>query len=411
MKISLSLYLTFTTLQVFKIGATFTTSDYLCGKDFVSHRNIKISVEKACDILYRSKERLRFPAVYDASTTFFISDARLFSWPVMLNGRLFHKGRPGTFRVIVDSSCRFVGVIMKYHNSPDQRCFQPVELPRQIDDSSTSGPRNLPILRGYNCRNQIFDLIDVERDRETSILQLRGWQSQGQKISLTKLDVVDRLFETPSFLLPSMPVTHPSHIRDTLEYIYLTVIDSQDKTLGMVHKTEDKWEKCDGLWEVEPVRRQSLVPGQNSIGETVFHGVSGYQCGKHKFTRESINSHMQLACKILEKSQPSIKKLKHTRFEIARIATGVETLTAWKFPLQLAENAINSRHYAMNNKCVVVLDQRCNFYGAYQNHFSKIIACDRLSPHNLPEISGLEVSTPDFSWIDEFMENGPLDSE
>lgn len=411
MKISLSLYLTFTTLQVFKIGATFTTSDYLCGKDFVSHRNIKISVEKACDILYRSKERLRFPAVYDASTTFFISDARLFSWPVRLDGRLFDSGRPGNLRIIVDSSCSFLGVIMKYHNSPDQRCFQPVEPPRQIDDSSTSGPRNLPILRGYNCKNQIFDLIDVERDREISILKLRGWQSQGHQIGLKKLEVVDRLFETPSFLLPSMPVAYPSHIRDTLEYIYLTVIDSQDKTLGMVAKTEDKWEKCDGLWEVEPVRRQSLVPGQNSIGETVFHGVSGYQCGKHKFTPESINSHMQLACKILEKSQLSIAKLRRSRLEVARIGTSVGRLTAWKIPLQLGESDNVSRYDSMNNKCVVVLDQRCNFYGAYQNDFNRLVACDRLSPHNLPEIGGLEVSTPDFSWIDEFREDRTLDSK
>ncbi|CCU74950.1 putative candidate secreted effector protein [Blumeria hordei DH14] len=392
MKTPLALYLTLTTLQVCSVGATFAKTDYICGKDVISELNIKTSIKNACYALYESRRKFRYPAVYSASDMFHVTDAILFSWPIAVKDKVYQIGHPGNLRLIIDSSCRFYGIIMKFKLLPDQRCYHPVEPPLGIDDSSNSADRRLSGIRGYNCKGEIFDSIYVEKVRRFTISELRGFVPDSQQTGLNNPEEVNKLFGPLVFLLPSEPP--PDDELEISDISYFTVVDSQHKELGMAFRSEDKWERCDELWEMEPEHRQVSAPGINSVGETLFEGVGDYQCGTHQFTRKSVNSHMHVACKIIKDAQKSEKPIQTSRLRGAVIATPTGLFKAWKFPLQFYERENISRHESATNKCVIILDRLCNFHGVYLYDSRMRVACKPLSPPGSSGTNNPKISTP-----------------
>ena len=162
----------------------------------------------------------------------------------------------------------------------------------------------------------------------------------------------------------------------------------------MVYRRKGDWEKCAGLWEMEPEPRLALTPGENSVGETLFEGVGDYQCGSRKFSSKSINSHMHVACKIFRDAQISPTYLRASRIRRARIITSTGMLEAWKFPLQLYESDKISRHESVTNKYVIILDKQCNFYGAYQYDSKNRVACKQPSSSSLSGTNNPKISTP-----------------
>ncbi|VDB94469.1 BgtE-20116 [Blumeria graminis f. sp. tritici] len=409
MKTSVALYLALMTLQISKIGATIAENDYICGTDVLIEKNINNSLQKACNTLYQTRKAVRYPADYDASDTFYISDARLFSWPMLKDDRLFTTGRAGNLRLIMDSDCRFIGIIMKTINEPDKRCFRPVAPPREIDDSSNPSLRKIPVLRGYNCEGKVFESFQVEQVRKETLRLFNFWISKHLQTSLNRLKVFEEFFGSIVFLLPTKSPSSPKQLREIVDYSYYIAIDFKYETLGMVYKTKDNWVKYDGLWEMEPERRQINDPQKNSIGEAIFEGLSAYKCDSFKFSRETINSHMQVACGILQKVQKSPAHVKRGRVCPAVVETDTGSLTAWKFPLQLPEKDLITGNKFLTHDCVIILDKQCHFHGVYRYSKKMSVKCNRSSPQDLQKTHHHEATVSDSSWIDEMIDDGSWD--
>ncbi|SZE99866.1 unnamed protein product [Blumeria hordei] len=403
MKTSFALYLALTTLQVGIKGSVIGENDYICGTDVITAANIFKSIDKACHTLYHSRKVIRYPADYDASATFFISDARLFSWPLMKDERIFNTGRAGNIRLIIDSSCRFIGIIQKTTNQPDQRCFRPMKLPRDMVDSSNPLPGRLPVLRGYSCGGIVFDSVQVEKVRQETLEEFQRWNSVNHQISLTTLRVVQELYGSMVFLLPKKTPVSPTQLLRLADYSCFIVIDSNHKTLGMVSRSIDNWDKCDELWEMEPERHHIHHPQKNSVGETVFEGLTDYECGPFKFLRETINSHMQIACTIFQKIQMSSAHYQRGRLCSAQIDTDTGSFEVWKFPLQLPERDLITEHILSSNNCVIMLDEQCYFHGVYMYSKKTKEKCNQLFPQYVQETLDYEDEISDLSWVDEMI--------
>ncbi|VDB94470.1 BgtA-21299 [Blumeria graminis f. sp. tritici] len=374
--VSSSLYLALTSLLVYTISAVTVESDFICGEKVIPKEVILIAIDRACQTLYSSSRNIKFPSVYVASTTFSIDDAVLFAWPITMQAKQFSKGNPGSYRVLIDSSCKFIGMIVISEDKHDMRCYQPVNTERFQNLSLSSGQEKQPIFRGYRCQNKVLHILKVESIRNKSINLYNLWKSQGKKTSLYSFEAVDKLFETPISLLPSDMAITLNHNTEILSNPYFIVINSQHKIVGMVIRGYNSWAKCDELWEMEPEPNLSSDPSENSLGERIFEGVKAYKCGNMNFSTASINSHLQLACNIinLPRSSDSSSAGSHTNRPIKVPKIG--NFYVWKRALQLPEKDASLKR--SKNNPVILFDQECNFYGVHWYIGSKIVECNKL---------------------------------
>ncbi|CAD6498921.1 BgTH12-04577 [Blumeria graminis f. sp. triticale] len=358
-----------------------TGIDYICGENVILQQNIQNSYTSACYALVKPEVRSKYPAVYDGSTTFHVFDAVLFAWPLLKNNKVYAKGLPGDLRLIIDSSCNFFGIIIRSKTSPDRRCYPHIELPRENDLFHSRDVRMLPGFRGYKCDKRIYDIIRLEYVLQETLKKYKIWESQNS-VSIPKgLTAIDQLFGESVLLLPSQVINSPAEINHLPLYLSLMVIDSQHQLLGMVNRVGTRWEKCAVLWEREPELPRVVDRTRNSIGERLFSGAGGYRCKSLLFTRESVNSHMQVACTLITPPDG----IPASNWKINLTSLGIKPIIGkhelWKMNLKLPESnepvdVINTK---ISNKAVIVLDQQCNFYGVYWHAFKVLTLCVDLS--------------------------------
>ncbi|CCU82567.1 putative candidate secreted effector protein [Blumeria hordei DH14] len=375
------LYLVLTSLLVYTISANVVESDFICEKDVVPKDRINTAIFNACSSFSDLSSRTKFPAEFDPSTTYFIQDAILFSWPVVIHGDQYIKGHAGKFRLLLDSSCVFYGMIIINKNEPVKRCYQPVESEYSQDLSSSSGPRKQPILRGYRCQNKIFDMSSNENTVRTAKNFQKTLKDSQNRIHLHRYEAVDELFQSSVYLVPNESARMENYRTENSPTPYFVVMNSQFKMLDMVYKSNNIWTRCDKLFENEPEPRYSSDIVSNSIGEINFPGVKSYKCGPYKFTRKSVNSHMQLGCNVMlqyDKSSNTINGKQDT----GSITPNLGTFITLKQSLKLPEAVFQSigRDKQEPNKAFIFFDKNCNFYGAYWYHKRNFQKCDELSP-------------------------------
>ncbi|EPQ61799.1 BgtE-5858 [Blumeria graminis f. sp. tritici] len=373
------LHLIFTSLLVYKISANIVESDFICEQDIVPKDRINTAIHHACSALSTSPSNTKYPAAFDASTLFLIHDAILFSWPVLMEGESYTRGRTGRFRSLIDSSCKFYGIILTIKNRPDTRCYQPVKAVRLYDLSLSSGPRNPSIFRGYRCQNKVFESFFVDHTfRETHYLYTK-WKSNNINILLDGHATVNELFKTRVYLLPSEVSYFQNLYMEKSLNPYYIVINYDFEILGMVSKNLNSWAKCDELYENEPELRQSSDSNKNSIGEFIFPVGSDYKCGLFKFTRHSINSHMQLACNLIAQQDKSPSTNLKSIFGESFILPDVGIFPVRKLILKLPESEANRMAEKRPIRAFVVFDKKCNFHGVFYFQQKNVIKCMKLT--------------------------------
>ncbi|CCU82582.1 putative candidate secreted effector protein [Blumeria hordei DH14] len=380
MKRSSILYGLLTIILASTTGATLISEDFICGKRIILNHAVKKTVSDACDGIKSSTKPKIFPYVYNGSSTFFVSDAALFAWPIIFLNGPHSKVTSEKLRLIIDSSCNLFGIVMKSKNSPDKRCFRPVKRPSANDPSSSHVSRNQPRFRGYRCGNTIFGHLQLEITMKDTLGIYQLWQYEGRQIGYYGLEDIDKLFGESVLLLPSHGAKIPEEIMKMTSNPNLIVMSPQQQLIGMVNKIGNQWEKCLELWEKEPERPQAVDSTRNSIGEFLFSGVGNYRCGELVYSRESINSHMQVACTLIKPPQGS-KTTAWKNFLVSMgIIPSIGNHEVWKMHLKLPENDNNSIEQKLANNGIIILDKECNFHGVYWHSDRALTPCDKLSP-------------------------------
>ncbi|CCU82561.1 putative candidate secreted effector protein [Blumeria hordei DH14] len=369
------LYLVLTSLLVYTISANVVESDFICEKDVVPKERINTAISNACSTLRNPSSLAKFPAVFDASTVYFIHDAILFSWPVKIVGENYYKGHAGNFRLLIDSSCNFHGIIVTTKNRPVLRCYQPVKAVRLHDLSLSFGPSHPTVFRGYRCQNKVFELSFVYNTLKTSLHLYKRQISNNINFHLYGHPAVDELFHTRAHLLPSEVINFDNHYIEKSNNPYFFVINYNFERLGMVSKYLNSWTKCDELYENEPELRQSSDKNKNSIGEFIYPIESDYICGTTKFSRNSINSHMQLACNLIGPQDESTLNNLKSIFGHPFILHDVGFNSVFKQTLKFSESEVNVIANIKPIRAFVVFDKNCNFHGVFWLTQRNLIRC------------------------------------
>ncbi|EPQ61803.1 BgtE-10119 [Blumeria graminis f. sp. tritici] len=375
------LHLILTSLLVYAISANVVESDFVCERDIVPKDRINTAIFHACSSFSDLTNRNKFPAEFDPSTTHFIEDAILFSWPVTIDGDHYIKGHAGKFRLLIDSSCKFYGMVKTIKDEPVLRCYQPVKSENLYELSSSSGPRKQSILRAYRCENEIFDMPYIKITVKAATKPQQAQKHGQTNFRLQRYTAIDELFQTTVYVVPNEVASKEYHKIEDFLRPYFIVIDSQFKMLDMVFKKNNIWARCDKLLENEPEPRHSFDITTNSIGEINFLGVTSYMCGSYKFTQKSVNSHMQLGCNVVQQLDKSSITLNGYQND-GDLTSTVGTFTTVKQSLKLPEAVFPSigRGGMTPNKSMIFFDKNCNFLGAFWFHQKKIHKCIELSP-------------------------------
>ncbi|VDB94464.1 BgtE-4932 [Blumeria graminis f. sp. tritici] len=373
------LHLILTILLVNTISANVVESDFICEQFIVPKDRINTAIDHACWALSASSSKTKYPAEFDPSATFSIHDAILFSWPVTIDGDYYFKGHAGKFRLLLDSSCKFFGMIAINENKPDVRCYQPVKAVRLYDLSLGSGPRSPTVIRGFRCQNEIFDSSYVDHNFKENLKLYNVWKYRKSNVHLNSNIAVNKLYQTTVYLLPSEIANTPNHNIENIRNPYFSVINPQFEMLGMVFRNINGWAKCEELHEIEPLTRQSLDINKNSIGETIFPVASGYHCGSHEFSRKSINSHMQLACNMMKRKAVYRSRglIGDENYRISIPEAGV--LLALSQSIKLPEALFKIKGYGIPNKAFVLFDEQCHYHGTFWYQQRRAVKCTQLS--------------------------------
>ena len=344
--------------------------------DKFSEHAVSQAANDACQGLIHAQKDKKYPSVYDGSSTFFVSDAILFASAISRQGEISYRGPSRDLRLIIDSSCKFFGIVIKSNTSPDRRCYQPADPSGELDLYDSRVSRSLPVFRGYKCGYKIFGNSQVEKILKEAYENSSLWQSQETVISFSRLLDIGQLFGREILLLPSKISYTPEQVTEVTSNPSLIVIDSEYRLLGMVNKVGNQWEKCLELWEKEPEPFQSVDNTRNSIGEWLFSGVREYRCGEFLYSRESVNSHMQMACTLIRPPDGYNGKKWKIKLTPLRLLPSISRSKLWKINLRLPEN--NEYNYAqrVSNNGVVILDQQCNFYGVFWYIGKDVYSCD-----------------------------------
>ncbi|VDB94518.1 BgtE-10140 [Blumeria graminis f. sp. tritici] len=373
------LHLVLTSLLVYAISANVVESDFICEQEIIPKDSINTAIYHACSALSTPLGKTKYPVAFDASTLFFIHDAILFSWPVSMEGESYTRGRTGRFRSLIDSSCKFYGIILTIKNRPDTRCYQPVKAVRLYDLSLSSGPRNPSIFRGYRCQNKVFELSFVDQTLRNFHNLYTKWKSNNINILLNSHTTVDELFKTHVYLLPSEVSHFQNRYIENPHKPYFIVVNYNFEKLGMVSKDLNSWAKCDELYENELELRQSPNTIKNSIGEFIFPVESDYKCGFTEFTRKSINSHMQLACNLIARQDHSPSTDLDSIFGQSFTMSEVGMFPVLKLPLKLPESEVNRTAKKRPIRAFIVFDKICNFHGVFWFQQNIIKKCMKLT--------------------------------
>lgn len=373
------LYGLLTNILVYTTGATFTSEDFICGKRIILKHAVSRTVNIACASIKGFTKSKITPFVYDGSSTFFVSDAALFAWPIILQNGPHSRAPSEELRLIIDSSCNLFGIVMKSKNYPDRRSYRPVEQPSRDDASDSHASRNLPQFRGYRCGNKIFGHLDIEIILKGTLGNYQLWQYDGHQIGYYGLEDIDRLYGESVLLLPSQVAKIPEEIRQMPSNPQLIVMNSRQQLVGMVNKVGNQWEKCLDLWEKKPERPRAAESTRNSIGEWLFSGVSQYGCGKFVYSRESVNSHMQVACALINPPKNSRTTTWNIYLTSMGVIPSIGNYRVWKMDLKLPENDNYSLEERLANNGAIILDQECNFHGVYWHTARDLTPCENLS--------------------------------
>ncbi|CCU82563.1 putative candidate secreted effector protein [Blumeria hordei DH14] len=373
------LYMVLTSLLVYTISANVVESDFICERDVVPKERIKTALTHACSALGTSSSKAKYPAAYDASTLFFIHDAILFSWPVTIIGDSYFKGHAGTHRLLLDSSCKFFGMISTNLKRPDTRCYQPVKAVRLYDLSLSSGPSNPTVFRGYRCQNEIFVPYYQDYILKKNLELFEEWKSRKNNVHVDRSIAVDQLFQTTVYLLPSEIVNIPYYRIENFRSPYFIVINPQLEMLGMVFRSNNIWTRCEQLHEQEPIPPQSSEITKNSIGETIIPVANRYICGPYEYSRKSIISHMSLACNMLRRRTASPSSHLNGD-EIHKISISQATTPSLLSQiLRLPEALSPTQGYETTKKrAIIMFDKKCNYHGTFWYYERRITRCTQL---------------------------------
>ena len=214
---------------------------------------------------------------------------------------------------------------------------------------------------------------------KATLKNYQSWKSESLVNSLEGLDAIDKLFGESVLLLPSQVIYAPERINFVSFHHNLMVIDSQHKLIGMVNRVGTQWKKCGVLRERRPERPQAVDRTRNSIGERIFNDVSDYRCNSLLFTRRSVNSHMQVACKIITPPEGTpAKTWKNYLTPMGKIPA-IGNFKVWKMNLRLPETNELNDDESMSSNAIIILDQECNFYGVYWHTVKDLTLCVDLS--------------------------------
>ncbi|CAD6498783.1 BgTH12-04443 [Blumeria graminis f. sp. triticale] len=364
--------------QYTNFGATTTLFTYaLAIPDTVEDARIC-----ACNNLLHPDWSSRFPATLDGSELYKIKDTTLFTWPLAWeSNRNFEKGSEGIQRVVIDSTCKLIGVVDKIGDSY-KKCLQvldPRTSPPLILDLSLGNPLKH---YGFDCNRYKF--VDEKLHAAYIYLHqhLENHDISDHYLATQKLLKRHKLQEFGGKTVFSWPIGvngENQSFRNSKSKRYRVVLDLSGNHRGMIYSFKGIWKPCLKLQYIEPEPPRSLSKYETSVGEAIFENISAFRCEDYIYTAITINSHMQIACSQFKKlgHLGSTNKLHYPS------SLHIKLKSTWFWPLRRPELSVGQDRNVKQHS--ILLGRNCEFLGAYYLTNANQLACQKL-PTPMPLI-------------------------
>ncbi|CCU77619.1 putative candidate secreted effector protein [Blumeria hordei DH14] len=372
------------TTTLFTCALAFPDSEswFHCSKTITIPKAVEDTRIIACNNLILPDWSSEFPATLDGSDLYKIKDATLFTWPLVWDSnRNFEKvfnnspGSEGTERVVIDSTCKLIGVIDKIGNSY-QKCIQILD------------PRNIPPLilnlslgnslkhYGFDCNRYKF----VKEKIHAAHVHLRQYLLDhgisDRHLATQKLLQKHKLPDFGGKTIFSWPVGLNGEKRlfsNAKSKRFRVTVDKSGHHWGMIYSSRGRWKPCLKLQYIEPEPPRSLSKYETSVGEAIFEDISAFRCEDYVYTAITINSHMQIACNQLKQlgDLGSTNKLQHSSSSLH-----IKQKSAWFWPLRQSEFSLSQDKNVKQHS--ILLGRNCEFLGAYYLSNANQLKCQKL---------------------------------
>ncbi|SZF00509.1 unnamed protein product [Blumeria hordei] len=354
-------------------------TNYYCGKKIIESEIVERGKSDACLSLSGSPWWVEFPASLDGSKIFGIVDATLFSWPLYWQSVNEVAGRKaGNLRVIIDSTCRLIGVLNRIDNTY-QKCIQPLN-PNSISTSLELSLRNPIKTYGIDCNGFIF--FEEELDGAYDSLHryfVAGAISDQSKEPNGSLQshILSEFGNEMIWSWPVQFVMEKKTYESTRKILFRATINRFGNKMGMIYKTEDSWRRCSVISYMDKIQKTAIKKHKTAVDKELLYEDNDFQCGDQIINAITINSHLRAAC---PRVWALVKSGNMNEYLYPWSLSGLShnSNLIWYWPIRKPELS-NGQELDNSKHQLISLGNKCEFLGVYYLVDDRRTECRKLN--------------------------------